>query len=125
MKSNESGATFLELAVIIVVIGLIAALAIAQFEQYQTRALKAKVINDLHSIIKSQETLIADGTSYVTCTGLSTCESVLPGFQGSDANYATFTVGSLAGGHYSISLVITGAVDYYYASNTSIIVDNA
>ena len=81
---NEKGFTLIELLVVVAIIGILAAIAIPQFAEYRERAFNSTAVSDLRNSITAQEAAFVDNETYATCTDMSTCESALPGFSGSN-----------------------------------------
>ena len=65
MVREESGFTLIELLVVVTIIGIIAAIAIPQFEQYRTRAFDARAVSDMKNIISAQEAYFSDSETFV------------------------------------------------------------
>ena len=82
MKENENsgGFTLIELLVVVAIIGILAAIAIPQFAAYRQRGFDAKANTDLRAAATAEEAYYASNVVYKSCTGLSGCQSALPGF---------------------------------------------
>ena len=65
---NEKGFTLIELLIVIAIIGILAAIAIPQFNQYKARAYDADVKSNIHNIYLACKAYWADSGSGVSCT---------------------------------------------------------
>ena len=84
---GERGFTLIELLIVVAIIGILAAIAIPQFAQYRTRAVRASMVADARNVATSMEAMFTDLQTYVNATGGG------PG-------PATFDIsGALAGGY--------------------------
>ena len=84
MKKNERGFTLIELLVVVAIIGILAAIAIPQFAEYRKRGFDSRSVSDLRNAATAEEAYFADAEQYVTCANQGACETVLPGFKGSN-----------------------------------------
>lgn len=65
---NEKGFTLIELLIVIAIIGILAAIAIPQFNQYKTRAYDSDSKANLHNLYLACKAYWADQTSSLACT---------------------------------------------------------
>ncbi|MBI4382436.1 MAG: prepilin-type N-terminal cleavage/methylation domain-containing protein [Nitrospinae bacterium] len=65
---NEKGFTLIELLIVIAIIGILAAIAIPQFNQYKTRAYDSDAKANLHNLYLACKAYWADTTSASSCT---------------------------------------------------------
>lgn len=76
---NEKGFTLIELLIVIAIIGILASIAIPQFNQYKNRAYNANAKADLNSIYLACKAYWADTVSSDSCT-LNTATTSSYGF---------------------------------------------
>lgn len=84
--SNRKGFTLIELLIVVVIIGILAAIAIPKFAATKDKAKLASVQTDLRNIITAQEAYFADNATYGTLAQLQT------------ANMINLSVGNTGGG---------------------------
>src|SRR5579864_2981570 len=69
VMSNRKGFTLIELLIVVVIIGILAAIAIPKFANTKQKAVKASMISDLRNLATAQEAFYADSSSYATTYG--------------------------------------------------------
>ena len=67
-KKNE-GFTLIELMIVIAIIGILAAIAIPQFNSYRKRSYDAAAQSDLKNMATAQEAYFVDNFTYTTAIG--------------------------------------------------------
>ena len=83
MPSNQKGFTLIELLIVVVIIGILAAIAIPKFANTKEKAYVASMKSDLRNLITAQEAYFSDnnsnyaqsttnlGTNYKASTGIT------------------------------------------------------
>lgn len=95
MKINKNnGFTLIELMIVIAIIGILAAIAIPQFQAYRSRAFNAAAQADIHNITITQEAYYVDQGHYSSDIGELT--GMQPGYMQSE-NVVADTMGSVSG----------------------------
>lgn len=113
MKRNQKGFTLIELLVVVAIIGILAAIAIPQFQQYRERAFDSQAQSDLRNLMTSQEAYFTDNSEY------SDAEADLAdfGFKKSNTNI-TVTINDASATAWSGSTChASGSTDYEYDSD--------
>ena len=75
---NRKGFTLIELLIVVVIIGILAAIAIPKFSNTKEKAYMAAMKSDLRNIVTAEEAYFADNTTYTTdktATGINFTES--------------------------------------------------
>ena len=76
---NRKGFTLIELLIVVVIIGILAAIAIPKFANTKEKAYIASMKSDLRNLINAEEGYFADYTTYTTKAGLGTQYGESPG----------------------------------------------
>ncbi len=84
---NRKGFTLIELLIVVVIIGILAAIAIPKFSNTKEKAYVAAMKSDLRNLVTAEESYFADnmtygsianlGTSYATSTGVAVATSAV------------------------------------------------
>ena len=70
MSSNRKGFTLIELLIVVVIIGILAAIAIPKFANTKEKAYVASMKSDLRNLVTAQEAYFSDNnSSYAASTG--------------------------------------------------------
>ena len=76
---SSSGFTLLELLVTIGILGVIAAIGIAQFSTYNRRSVDARTLTDLRNGASAEHAIFADTEQYITCANATLCAAAMDG----------------------------------------------
>ncbi|HXD22396.1 MAG TPA: prepilin-type N-terminal cleavage/methylation domain-containing protein [Gemmatimonadaceae bacterium] len=83
MRRTKSGFTLIELLIVVVIIGILAAIALPKFANTKEKAYLASMKSDLHNLVTAQEAYFSDnnslyassttdmGTNYHASTGIT------------------------------------------------------
>jgi prepilin-type N-terminal cleavage/methylation domain-containing protein len=88
MLSNRKGFTLIELLIVVVIIGILAAIAIPKFAATKDKAKLASVKTDLRNLMTTQEAYFSDNQAYATS---------LAAVQGAGYNYSLSAGNTLSG----------------------------
>ena len=69
---NRKGFTLIELLIVVVIIGILAAIAIPKFANTKEKAYVASMKSDLRNLVTAQEAYFSDNTTYASSTGALT-----------------------------------------------------
>lgn len=97
---NSKGFTLIELLIVVVIIGILAAIAIPKFANTKEKAYIAAMKSDLRNLVTAEESYFADNVTYTT--GLGTAYNSSAG--------VTVTIGSASGTGWSASSVHNGTL---------------
>ncbi len=76
---NRKGFTLIELLIVVVIIGILAAIAIPKFANTKEKAYIASMKSDLRNLINAEEGYFADFTTYATKAQLGNAYGESPG----------------------------------------------
>lgn len=91
---NEKGFTLIELLVVIAIIGILAAIAIPQFQEYRQRGYDAGARSDLRNAATAEEAYFIDNDKYVTCADAAACVTALDGLSSTSATVSLAMTGT-------------------------------
>ena len=63
-RRSESGFTLIELLIVVVIIGILVAIAIPKFSNSKERAIISQMKSDLRNMVTAQESYLADAATY-------------------------------------------------------------
>src|ERR1700722_14979691 len=92
MTSNRKGFTLIELLIVVLIIGILAAIAIPKFASTKSKAYKTAMIEDLHQLVTAEESYFSDSSYYANMTQLNTGTTRFQSSQG--VNAPTITTGA-------------------------------
>lgn len=72
---NRKGFTLIELLIVVVIIGILAAIAIPKFANTKEKAYIAAMKSDLRNLVTAEESYFADNSTYTTDLGTAYKES--------------------------------------------------
>ncbi|HEV8233373.1 MAG TPA: prepilin-type N-terminal cleavage/methylation domain-containing protein [Gemmatimonadaceae bacterium] len=70
MLRNRKGFTLIELLIVVVIIGILAAIAIPKFANTKSKAYVTAMKSDLRNLVTAEEAFFSDSTYYTTATVL-------------------------------------------------------
>jgi len=91
MKTTK-GFTLIELLIVVVIIGILAAIAIPKFASTKQKAYTASMKTDLRNLVTAEEAYFSDNTTYASTTAL-----VATSYHVSAGNSVTFVGASATG----------------------------
>ena len=68
MLKLRKGFTLIELLIVVVIIGILAAIAIPKFANTKNKAYKTAMMSDLRNLVTAEEAYFSDSTKYATDT---------------------------------------------------------
>jgi prepilin-type N-terminal cleavage/methylation domain-containing protein len=95
MGMNRKGFTLIELLIVVVIIGILAAIAIPKFANTKAKAYVASMKSDLRNLVTAEEAFFADSVYYkgLAVTATAPCDTTGIKFCASAGNNITATAG--------------------------------
>jgi prepilin-type N-terminal cleavage/methylation domain-containing protein len=116
MLRNRKGFTLIELLIVVVIIGILAAIAIPKFANTKEKAYIATMKSDLRNLATAEEGYFADNKAYVAGTasndGAGTTASIAGGFVPSSG--VTVTATTATGGWQAEAVYSTGTTKHCF-----------
>jgi type IV pilus assembly protein PilA len=115
MYKKEEGFTLIELMIVIAIIGILAAIAIPQFNAYRARSFNAAANTDLRNAMTAEEGYFTDNDTYTATLsnltgsyGLTTSSGVTLTITADEISYTVTSVNSNAGAAYQVTYTVQG-----------------
>ena len=96
MTSNKKGFTLIELLIVVVIIGILAAIAIPKFANTKEKAVLAGMKSDLRNLVTAQEAYFSDNQTYAPALGAAQAAGVVA-FVPTQNNVITLSTVTAAG----------------------------
>ena len=94
MQSNKKGFTLIELLIVVVIIGILAAIAIPKFANTKEKAYLAAMKSDLRNLVTAEEAYFSEGSLYGNVSAVGGQQGTIGGVTGV---YSTSTGVTVAG----------------------------
>ncbi|HEU5357695.1 MAG TPA: prepilin-type N-terminal cleavage/methylation domain-containing protein [Gemmatimonadales bacterium] len=119
--SGRRGFTLIELLIVVVIIGILAAIAIPKFAATKDKAKLASVKSDIHNLMTAEESYVADNGTYTsalptTMFATSTGNACTAAVTGTSGYAATVSNSSISTGTTSCTVNVGGG-----ATNSGVI----
>ncbi len=98
MRHSKSGFTLIELLIVVVIIGILAAIAIPKFESTKDKSKMASIRTDIRNYMTAEEGYLADNSTYTDAATIATSTNYTP----SSGNSVLASAGNSTG--YSIQI---------------------
>ena len=117
-RVRSNGFTLIELLIVVVIIGILAAIAIPRFAATKTKAFDGAAKSDLRNAMTAQEAYYADHNTYA-----SDIADLQPFFTASPDVTTTVTSGGISGFEMTAAHATAGAKDFCVNSDVGQIVE--
>ena len=109
---NRKGFTLIELLIVVVIIGILAAIAIPKFANTKEKATLASMKSDLRNLVTAEEGFFSDNQTYSTTLGATQANTALGGACGGTVAFTpssgnTITVGGCTAGGWNATVTNT------------------
>ena len=94
---NRKGFTLIELLIVVVIIGILAAIAIPKFANTKQKAIVASMKSDLRNLVTAEEAFFADNNTYIGAIGPLQTNAVVAFQQSAGNSVPTFSNVTAAG----------------------------
>lgn len=91
---KEQGFTLIELLVVVAIIGILAAIAIPQFQEYRERGFDAGARADLRNAATAEEAYFIDNDTYASCANAAACVTALDGLNATSSTVTLAMTGT-------------------------------
>lgn len=82
MQSNKKGFTLIELLIVVVIIGILAAIAIPKFANTKEKAYLAAMKSDLRNLVTAEEAYFSEGSVYGDVSAVGGQQGTIGGVSG-------------------------------------------
>ena len=107
---NRKGFTLIELLIVVVIIGILAAIAIPKFANTKQKAVIASMKSDLRNLVTAEEAYFSDNNAYVGTIAATQVNGTSAAFVPSSNNAITFTAATATGWAATVTNpAVTGA----------------
>ena len=111
--SGRRGFTLIELLIVVVIIGILAAIAIPKFAATKDKAKLASVKSDIHNLMTAEESYVADNATYTSTLAtnlftVSTGNAYVVAITGTSGYAATVSNSSISTGTTSCTVSYGG-----------------
>jgi len=106
MRRNGDGFTLIELLIVVVIVGILAAIAIPKFTRVKEKGFTATLKSDLRNLATAQESYFTDNNTYGTSAQLNAAYRFAP------SSGVTLVVADISATGWSATASHTGLIDF-------------